>query len=203
MGIGFSEPMLVRTWLRFGPKKAFKLPQYSMSHVGMAASSLVAGVQVVPASVLIPITAEEKAAAPPMEPAMEALLRQANLHEDLIWKSRINELCDRELFVAIDRDEVRLRTGPRKGVRAQTRGRKSRESMEHGQGPERGQGESRRSCSSPRGADYDAPGLGIADGLFQEQVRQPYPHQRASRHSQRNYFGSRGQRKGTRSPRRG
>ena len=84
----------MRTWLRFGPKKAFKLPlpsslvtslrsftllQHSMSHVGMAASSLVAGVQVVPASVLIPITAEEKAAAPPMELAMEALLRQANL----------------------------------------------------------------------------------------------------------------------------
>ena len=125
VGIGFSEPMLVHTWLRFGPKKAFKLTlpsclvtslrsftllQYSMSHVGMAASSLVAGVQVVPASVFIPITAEEKAAAPPMEPAMEALLRQANLHEDVIWKFRINELCDRELFVAIDRDEDGLRS---------------------------------------------------------------------------------------------
>ena len=44
-----------------------------------------------------------------MEPALEALLRQVNLHEDVIWKFRINELCDRELFVAIDRDEDALR----------------------------------------------------------------------------------------------
>ena len=80
-----------------------------MSHVGMAAASLVAGAQAAPATVLIPITDAEKSAAPPMEPALEALLMQVNLHEDVIWKFRINELCDRELFVAIDRDEDALR----------------------------------------------------------------------------------------------
>ena len=54
---------------------------------------MVAVAQAAPATTLIPITDAEKAAAPPMEPALEALLRQVNLHEDVIWKFRINELC--------------------------------------------------------------------------------------------------------------
>ena len=45
----------------------------------------------------------------PMEAALDALLRQVSLHKDVIWKFRVNELCDRELFVAIDRDEDALR----------------------------------------------------------------------------------------------
>ena len=45
----------------------------------------------------------------PMEPSLEALVRQVNLHEDVIWKFRVNELCDQELFVSIDKDEDALR----------------------------------------------------------------------------------------------
>ena len=45
----------------------------------------------------------------PMEPSLEALLRQVDLHEDVIWKFRVNELCDQELFVSIDKDEDALR----------------------------------------------------------------------------------------------
>ena len=44
-----------------------------------------------------------------MEPSLESPLRQVNLHEDVIWKFRVSELCDRELFVSIDRDEDALR----------------------------------------------------------------------------------------------
>ena len=44
-----------------------------------------------------------------MEPALEELLRQVNLHDDVIWKFRINELCDREICVTIDTDESALR----------------------------------------------------------------------------------------------
>ena len=36
-------------------------------------------------------------------------MRQVNLREDVIWKFRVNELCDRELFVSVDRDEDALR----------------------------------------------------------------------------------------------
>ena len=53
---------------------------------------------------------EEKAAAAPMEPALEALLRQVNVREEVIWKFQINGLCDRDLFVSIDRNEDALRT---------------------------------------------------------------------------------------------
>ena len=80
-----------------------------MSHVGIAAASLVAGVQAAPSTALIPFTEEEKAAAAPMEPALVALLRQGNIREEVIWKFRINTLCDRDLFVSIDRDEDALR----------------------------------------------------------------------------------------------
>ena len=81
-----------------------------MSHVGIAAASLVAGVQAAPSTALIPITEEEKAAAAPMEPALEALLRQVHVREEVMWKFRINGLCDRDLFVSIDRNEDALRT---------------------------------------------------------------------------------------------
>ena len=56
----------------------------TMSHVGLAAASLVAGAPVHPISVHIPFTDEEEAMATPMEPALEALLRQVILHEDVV-----------------------------------------------------------------------------------------------------------------------
>ena len=64
----------------------------TMSHVGIAAASLVAGSQptLAPSS-LLSITEAEKASAMPMEPSLEALLRQVNLHEDVIWKFRADE----------------------------------------------------------------------------------------------------------------
>ena len=80
-----------------------------MSHVGLAAASSVEGAPVQPISVLISITDEENAMTTPMAPALEALLRQVNLHEDVVGKFRVNELCDREIFVAIDTDESALR----------------------------------------------------------------------------------------------
>ena len=58
---------------------------------------------------LLSITEAKKASAMPMEPSLEALLRQVNLHEDVIWKFRVIELCGRELSVSIDRDEDALR----------------------------------------------------------------------------------------------
>ena len=56
-------------------------------------------------------------------------MRQVNLREDVIWKFRVNELCDRELFVSVDRDEdalretneTGLRLGPAARFRVQTR----------------------------------------------------------------------------------
>ena len=47
------------------------------------------------------MTAEEKATAPPLEPAFEALLRSGNIHEEVIWACRIQDILDREVFVAL------------------------------------------------------------------------------------------------------
>ena len=47
------------------------------------------------------MSADEKATAPQMEPAFEALLRSRNIHEDVIWACRIQDILDREVFVSL------------------------------------------------------------------------------------------------------
>ena len=47
------------------------------------------------------MSADEKATAPPLEPAFEALLRSGNIHEEVIWACRIQDILDREVFVAL------------------------------------------------------------------------------------------------------
>ena len=47
------------------------------------------------------MTAEEKATAPQLEPAFEALLRSGNIHEDVILACRVQDILDREVFVSL------------------------------------------------------------------------------------------------------
>ena len=51
---------------------------------------------------VIQLTAEAISAAPSMDPSLEALLRSVNLCEQLITALRVQEITDRELFVALD-----------------------------------------------------------------------------------------------------
>ena len=57
----------------------------------------------------IQLSPEDIAAAPPMDPSLEALLRSVNLCEQLITAFRVQEITDRELFVALDTSEESLR----------------------------------------------------------------------------------------------
>ena len=45
---------------------------------------------------------------PTLEPALEALLRSADLRENLINLSRFRKILDRQLFVALDADETAI-----------------------------------------------------------------------------------------------
>ena len=45
---------------------------------------------------------------PTLEPALEALLRSADLHENLINLFRFRKILDRQLFVALDADETAI-----------------------------------------------------------------------------------------------
>ena len=47
------------------------------------------------------MSAEEKATAPQLEPAFEALLRSGNIHKNVIWACRVQDILDREVFVAL------------------------------------------------------------------------------------------------------
>ena len=44
---------------------------------------------------------EEKATAPQLEPAFEAPLRSGNIHEEVMWACRVQDILDREVFVAL------------------------------------------------------------------------------------------------------
>ena len=57
----------------------------------------------------IQLSPEDIAAAPPMDPSLEALLRSVNLCEQLITAFRVQEMTDRELFIALDTSEESLR----------------------------------------------------------------------------------------------
>ena len=61
------------------------------------------------ANTFIQFTPHELATAPSMDPALEALLRSVNLCEHLISAFRIQEITDRELFLALDTSEESLR----------------------------------------------------------------------------------------------
>ena len=56
----------------------------------------------------VTITAADKDAMQPREPAFENLLRTANLHEDVISALRKEEILDRDIFVALDSTEEGL-----------------------------------------------------------------------------------------------
>ena len=47
------------------------------------------------------MSGEEKATAPRLEPAFEAPLRSGNIHEEVIWTCRVQDILDREVFVAL------------------------------------------------------------------------------------------------------
>ena len=47
------------------------------------------------------MTAEVKYEAPPLEPAFEALLRSGNIHEDVVMACGVQDIQDREVFVAL------------------------------------------------------------------------------------------------------
>ena len=51
----------------------------------------------------------KKVSAPQMEPAFEALLRQVNLNEELIWAFRNQDICDRGVSIALDSSEDGIR----------------------------------------------------------------------------------------------
>ena len=61
------------------------------------------------ANTFIQFTPQELATAPSMDPALEALLRSVNLCEHLISAFRVQEITDRELFLALDTSEESLR----------------------------------------------------------------------------------------------
>ena len=52
---------------------------------------------------------EQKAAAQQLDPSLEALLREVNLNEELIMAFRVQEIHDRDTFVALDTSEEGLR----------------------------------------------------------------------------------------------
>ena len=57
----------------------------------------------------IQLSAEAISEAPSMDPSLEAVLRSVNLCEQLITAFRVQEITDRELFVALDTSEETLR----------------------------------------------------------------------------------------------
>ena len=61
------------------------------------------------ANTFVQFTPQELASAPSMDPALEALLRSVNLCEHLISAFRVQEITDRELFLALDTSEEALR----------------------------------------------------------------------------------------------
>ena len=61
------------------------------------------------------MSAEEKATAPPLEPAFESLLRSGNIHEDVIWACRVQDILDREVFVALHHTVERFMQATRFG----------------------------------------------------------------------------------------
>ena len=60
-------------------------------------------------NIFVQYSAQQLASAPPLDPALEALLRSVNLCEELIGAFRVQEVTDRELFVALDTSEESLR----------------------------------------------------------------------------------------------
>ena len=46
------------------------------------------------------MSAEEKATAPQLEPALEALLRSGNIQEEVVLACRVQDILDREVFVS-------------------------------------------------------------------------------------------------------
>ena len=54
------------------------------------------------------ITAADREAMQPLEPAFENLLRTANFHEDVISAHRKEEILDRDIFVALGSSEEGL-----------------------------------------------------------------------------------------------
>ena len=67
----------------------------------------------------------QRLSAPPLEPSLEALLREVNCHEEVLMAFRVQEIVDRGLFVALDSTEDGIRKtaqeafgiDPEKGLR--------------------------------------------------------------------------------------
>ena len=74
-------------------------------HMALTASSAVES-----ASQFLPMSSEQRASALPLEPSLEALLREVNCHEEIIMAFRVQEIYDRSLFVALESSEDGIRT---------------------------------------------------------------------------------------------
>ena len=55
------------------------------------------------------MSSEQRSAAAPLEPSLEALLREVNCHEEILMAFRVQEIVDRGLFVALDSTEEGIR----------------------------------------------------------------------------------------------
>ena len=51
----------------------------------------------------------QRSSAPPLEPSLEALLREVNCHEEFLMAFRVQETLDREFFVGLEPSEEGIR----------------------------------------------------------------------------------------------
>ena len=55
------------------------------------------------------MSSEQRSAAAPLEPSLEALLHEVNCHEEILMAFQLQEIVDRALFVALDSTEEGIR----------------------------------------------------------------------------------------------
>ena len=80
-------------------------PSAPYTVVFFALSYVIAFTEKMPGTML---TESQLSNLPTLEPALEALLRSADLHENLINLFRFRKILDRQLFVALDADEAAI-----------------------------------------------------------------------------------------------
>ena len=92
----------VRTWWRLGSSilSSPVPPRWFPSPSSPPTSWYAVGAKAFTSS--LELSSAQRADAPPLEPSLEALLREVNCHEEVIMAFRVQEIVDRGLFVAVD-----------------------------------------------------------------------------------------------------
>ena len=99
----------VRTWWRLGSSilSSPVPPRWFPSPSSPPTSWFAVGTMAFTSS--LELLSAQRADAPPLEPSLEALLREVNCHEEVIMAFRVQEIVDRGLFVALDSSEEGIR----------------------------------------------------------------------------------------------